>query len=232
MEVPVRLATRDVAWTPESAAYASRAAELGLTFVPRVEPGGGFVPAEAVRRGSVAWCRDGTLAIAPEADKIPDIAAWLARHPTLAHRLRVAAPSEIRRALTAANARGFADAAISNLDRRFPTFSARRAFRPVQAAVLAAIVAGAAYSIATDPFRAVAEIGVVATFFFLAVSVFRFAAAAALRKKGPHKPVPVSDAVPDDALPIYTILVPLYREAAVVRSLIAALRRIDWPGIR
>jgi cellulose synthase/poly-beta-1,6-N-acetylglucosamine synthase-like glycosyltransferase len=33
-------------------------------------------------------------------------------------------------------------------------------------------------------------------------------------------------------LPIYTVLVPLYHEANVLSELSAALRRLDYPGIR
>ncbi len=36
-------------------------------------------------------------------------------------------------------------------------------------------------------------------------------------------------AVPDDDLPVYTVLVPAYREPEVVRGLVAALERLDYP---
>jgi cellulose synthase/poly-beta-1,6-N-acetylglucosamine synthase-like glycosyltransferase len=97
--------------------------------------------------------------------------------------------------------------------------------------VLLAVCAAAAYALADDPLRGVAELGAAATFFFLAMSVFRFAAARALRK-APAPAPPLPDPTPDHALPVYTILVPLCREAAVVRNLIAALRRLDWPSDR
>ena len=35
--------------------------------------------------------------------------------------------------------------------------------------------------------------------------------------------------VADALLPVYTILVPLYREAAVLRQLTDAIQRLDWP---
>ncbi len=35
--------------------------------------------------------------------------------------------------------------------------------------------------------------------------------------------------VPDAALPLYTVLVPLFREAGVVPHLLGALARIDYP---
>jgi glycosyltransferase XagB len=37
--------------------------------------------------------------------------------------------------------------------------------------------------------------------------------------------------IPDDRLPIYTVICPLYREAKVVPSLVAAIRALDYPGI-
>src|ERR1700694_231947 len=39
-------------------------------------------------------------------------------------------------------------------------------------------------------------------------------------------------AIPDHALPLYTVLVPIYREAAVVPQLVEGLRAIDYPRDR
>ena len=36
---------------------------------------------------------------------------------------------------------------------------------------------------------------------------------------------------PDDRLPVYTIIIALYREAAAVKGLVTALRQLDYPGI-
>lgn len=46
------------------------------------------------------------------------------------------------------------------------------------------------------------------------------------------RPVPPPPSLPDAQLPRYTILVPLYREAAVLGDLIARLSRIDYPRDR
>jgi cellulose synthase/poly-beta-1,6-N-acetylglucosamine synthase-like glycosyltransferase len=37
--------------------------------------------------------------------------------------------------------------------------------------------------------------------------------------------------IADHELPIYTVICPLYREGAVVRQLVAAIRALDYPGI-
>lgn len=43
---------------------------------------------------------------------------------------------------------------------------------------------------------------------------------------------PAPDLLPDDALPTYTVLVALYREAAVVPRLVRALGRLDYPAAK
>ena len=37
--------------------------------------------------------------------------------------------------------------------------------------------------------------------------------------------------LPDDALPVYTVIAALYREAASVDGLLRAIERLDYPGI-
>jgi len=231
-EISAGAAAGATAWTPEMVVFASRAAALNLPFVPLIALGRNgtqAVPPEAVRRGNIALGADGTVYIAPAADKTAAIAAWVARHPAPARRLRVTAPSEIRRALIAAGAARFADLAVSGLYRRFPDLSARRVIRPRQLFALAIIAAAAALALMSDPLGAATKIGFVATLFFLTVSALRFAAANAVGGRGLPSPA-VDPPIPDDQLPVYTVLVPLYREAAVVRSVVAALRRIDWPS--
>src|SRR5262249_46294075 len=45
----------------------------------------------------------------------------------------------------------------------------------------------------------------------------------------PPLPAPPDMPAADELLPVYTILVPLYREAAAVPSLLAGLARLDYP---
>ena len=59
---------------------------------------------------------------------------------------------------------------------------------------------------------------------FLAVIVFRLAAPLLV-----PDPPPDFGQVPDAELPVYTVLVALYREAEVVPRLVAALKRLDYP---
>jgi hypothetical protein len=61
-----------------------------------------------------------------------------------------------------------------------------------------------------------------------------FLAAAALRLSSACYTLRIPerrDWIADDQLPIYTIICALYREAAVVPNLVAAIRALDYPGI-
>lgn len=46
-----------------------------------------------------------------------------------------------------------------------------------------------------------------------------------------HAPAKRPVHIDDAALPIYTIVCALYREAPVVNNLVAAIRALDYPGI-
>jgi hypothetical protein len=60
---------------------------------------------------------------------------------------------------------------------------------------------------------------------FAAAISLRWSVVAAAREP------PVCEPLRDDELPIYTVIVPLYRESGVVRALIRALDALDYPGI-
>lgn len=63
---------------------------------------------------------------------------------------------------------------------------------------------------------------------FFAMVAVRLIATAASRTAQERPP----ERVPDDRLPVYTVVVPLYREARVVAALVQALGRLDYPATR
>ena len=74
------------------------------------------------------------------------------------------------------------------------------------------------------PFATFNALGLILTLFFLNCSFWK--AAAAFCRPRPLKLEPI----PDRRLPTYSVLVPLYREAAVVPDLIRHLKRLDYPA--
>jgi cellulose synthase/poly-beta-1,6-N-acetylglucosamine synthase-like glycosyltransferase len=112
------------------------------------------------------------------------------------------------------------------LDRLSPQFSARRRFSDGQAAALFVVAAISSLGLATGYAQ---MIGAAA----LLTAALLFLAAVALRimvlLPEASSAVPPPAALPDEELPIYTVLVPLFRETRVLDGLLGALGDLDYP---
>lgn len=116
-----------------------------------------------------------------------------------------------------------ADEASFGLARRMPELSAHIVVSPSQAAILIAVAAlGAGVSFLAPHIAWHAAIALT-TVAFVAGTLFRLLLAAVSGRKAE------SGAPGTEALPTYTVLVPLYREANVVPGLAGALLAIDYP---
>ena len=206
------------------------AARLGIAFRERIDvvplPADVDPPApEAIRRADRLMqvdAREPTLTAAPGADLVPPMAELLARHPGTAHRVAIATPREIRRALIERHAPALARRAVRSVIDHDPDLSALRPASLVQLALLPGValiwLAGA---------LAFSETLLVGwTVFFLTLGLLRAHIADALPEPVDHPPVS------EEALPRFAVLVPLHREAAVVGGLVAALSRLDYPPDR
>ena len=220
----------------ERTIYAARARRLGLPFASVVHLGpegavGGDVA--AIRNGSCAMAAGGNRALymAPEEDTIRRIEDWLDAHPLARDRLYVATPSAIRTGLIEAGAKQFLDSAINSLDTTHPQFSARIVATRRQAVVgpMLALAIGAA--LCFDWRATLLALSVAAAIFFIVASALRLVAAVLVSRDAPPRGRPATGIAEAD-LPIYSVLVPLYREAGVAADLIAALGQMDWPAER
>jgi cellulose synthase/poly-beta-1,6-N-acetylglucosamine synthase-like glycosyltransferase len=116
--------------------------------------------------------------------------------------------------------------AVDGLERHDPQFSARRVITRGQGVALSLLALAAILATAWSPRTAGAVVMDGLAWWFLANATFRailFAMGATATR------TPASWPLRDDELPVYTILVPLYREAEVVPRLIAALSALDYP---
>ncbi len=114
------------------------------------------------------------------------------------------------------------------LEAERPDRSARRVLTWIQRLFLVLLAAGLAWAFWRHADAAFATLyALVFAGFFAAISLRLVAAAASLATPPPTPPPPA----PTEA-PLYTILVPLYREATVVADLAAALSRITYPRER
>jgi cellulose synthase/poly-beta-1,6-N-acetylglucosamine synthase-like glycosyltransferase len=114
--------------------------------------------------------------------------------------------------------------AILALDRRTPLLSARRVVSAGQArALLGTGIAFLALACVRPSWLVIALVALMSVLFLLGVF---FRALLALLGATPR---PAAHAAADGDLPVYTILVPLYREAAMIPTLTRALLTLDYP---
>ena len=117
------------------------------------------------------------------------------------------------------------DAALK-LARERPALSAHRRFSDGQAKLLAMLVPAMAGLLAFSPATFCALVNVCFGLLFLLLASLHFTAVR-------HKPRSLDAPLLHNAeLPVYTILVPLYREARVVAQLLRALGRLNYPPER
>lgn len=115
------------------------------------------------------------------------------------------------------------EAAVTRLVRADPDASAARRLVPWQAAALAVAAALVTFGLAVAPQASAATLFAVGTLPALAFLALRLAAI------GELAPTSTPPADPGADLPVYTVMVPLYREAGVVSQLLAAIEALDYP---
>jgi cellulose synthase/poly-beta-1,6-N-acetylglucosamine synthase-like glycosyltransferase len=122
-----------------------------------------------------------------------------------------------------------ADEAVWGLARAYPQFSAHTVIRRKQiVAFLTILVLVLAAALLIPRSFAIiaagtAAVGFVANVVFRSLLIWIGADEDAARVR------PAVGRLGDEALPIYTILVPVYREAQIIPSLVAGLRALDYP---
>lgn len=215
--------------TSESEAMA---AWLGLAFARSLAPCdasafAGLVAAMPDRFCAVHGDDAPLLAVAPDLSQLADLAAAVCSRTAAACALVLTDPPTIR------DTRRPRTAVTEPLNVRWDhglpaALSARAILSPVQRTLVPPIIlstaAGAVAAPAAVPLAASLFIGLV----LLGLAAVRAAASMAVVPDQPRPLHPLGD----DALPTYSILVPLYREAASVGPLIASLRRLDYPRHR
>jgi cellulose synthase/poly-beta-1,6-N-acetylglucosamine synthase-like glycosyltransferase len=132
--------------------------------------------------------------------------------------------SDLVKALQAAFGERLVHSAARRLAVNMPMLSAERQLTIAQSlagvVILQIVLAGVWFA----PQTTFAVIAVICSMLFLCVAAVR--AASLLHKS---KPVLMLATMRDEDLPVYTVIVPLFREVAVVEQLVAALMALDYP---
>lgn len=120
--------------------------------------------------------------------------------------------------------------AVCELAEHAPQFSASRVVTRGQGAVLIAVAVIASLSFFLIPYSAGLSVVLLSGVAFCLNAVFRAVLLWVGADDRPAAPEP--PAIADEDLPVYSILVPLHREANVLPALVTALRALDYPKHR
>ncbi|MBO3758459.1 glycosyltransferase [Ciceribacter sp. L1K22] len=222
-------------WIREEAYYAALARLAGLPFVDALDPEA-VMDVEGMdvllQRPTMLRVYDRrrapSVAIIPQAGRMENLLDSIAAMPTLSKSLVVTTPSAMRAAVWKAGETRRALNVSASLFERQPRFSARIVMTGLQGFVLGAASAGAGLGLALFGGPVLLALHASVSSFYLAALALRGGALLyAIREL-----LPIDRHTPDEDLPVYTVIVALYREAPVAAQLLKALDRLDWPKSR
>lgn len=151
--------------------------------------------------------------------------AQLRQRPGLAGRLRIAAPSVLRAALLERSQERLLFNAQNEHSLEFPDLSARTVISGRQGLYIGLFLALFPVSFALMPVETMATVHFLAAMMFLACIALRLVAS-----RHAHPPVEkgLQNADPME-LPVYSVIVALYKEREVIPQLLVALGELQWP---
>ncbi len=163
--------------------------------------------------------------VSPARTDLAGLARALLMRPTMRTRLRLVLPSALRRAIIMRSRGALLADARSSLFVTHPEFSARLVATGAQGLALGSTLVLLAVGLVLAPSATWLALHVVFSLFFLPCVCLRMLPLAGAVPPAPALLLPVDRT----ALPVYSVLVALYREAPIVPQLMVALSRIDWP---
>jgi len=225
--------------------YQALAATLGARFAPMVQlrfpadPFGGHDPLVSARLGMliVAGGEGTEIAVAPRGRQVLSLLETAGNRPEVGRRMVVTTPQALTDALIACGRDHFLTLSRSGAGHLPDAASARSLFHRPQIAALCAGLLCTVAALAAFPATGLLALTGLFGLYFAAVIGLRLYAAVydmAYGAVGGDSPEREGDALPpgDGDLPVYTVLVPLYREASLLDGLIAALCALDYPACK
>jgi len=172
-----------------------------------------------------------TLFVATDGPIGESAAAEIRTHTELRLRPLLAPRDEVDRMIARVYREAQVQVATADLLNRSPDESALHVLSWPQRVVLTAFLAGLAVAAVLHPIGTLIGFNLATSAFYGAFSIYK--AKMIYDALGHEFELPVSDqelaSLDDLELPLYTILVPLYHEAAVVPKLVGSLARLDYP---
>jgi len=213
----------------EDAYYRALARHLGLPFLDgAMALDAGIAFPDTLIAGS-APLAPGQIAQRVLAPRTAEIGALLATGWLGLRGAALTTPLRLREAVLAEAPEAVAAYAADHLRTRRPDWSTHPGPRPQAFALAAVLLAAAAMGFHLLPAWIALGIALLAQALVLTMTSFRLGA---LLIPGRTEAAPEGTPLSVRELPVYTVLVGLYREAAVVPRLVKALKAFDYPAIK
>jgi cellulose synthase/poly-beta-1,6-N-acetylglucosamine synthase-like glycosyltransferase len=216
----------------EEAYFAALAASLGTAYealdrVPRTDcPLSDQELIQAAAAGLLPLRRDGRLiwVIAPRGLTARRLADPNLSPPKWLLPFHLTSSKEFQRFVARHTQRALGELATHGLHRTLPLFSNAPREKGWRTRVAIGLVVLADIFFGAEPAMAMGLFGTMLCLIFLATAALRLWSMF-LTERRPTRPRDIDDR----ALPVYSIICALYREAAVVEDLVAAIRELDYP---
>jgi glycosyltransferase XagB len=167
--------------------------------------------------------------IAPEARRLPALRVRLAQSPAFAASLAVAAPQAISGAVWKVGARRRVEGATSRLFHSAPHQSARTVLTARQGFFTGLAIATLLFCVFAALHETALAVHTILSLLYMGTLWFRILLLIRQIRKPQSSAI---IALPATTLPIYTVLIAIYRERDVVPQLIGAMQRLNWPPSR
>ncbi|HEY1541251.1 MAG TPA: glycosyltransferase, partial [Xanthobacteraceae bacterium] len=225
-------------WMDSRLYYETYARHFDLPFVDLVAepPDPGLIsPDDAdacARRLTLPWrMRDGGIAIAT-AEPGPETVLFARQRWGSAIEFVVATKFDVIYAIQTACADSLSEAAVFELVARDPAMSARQVASPLQVilgyGLLSALLVGVAFA----PIMTLIVLNAFVSLFYFGGFVFKgvLMSIGGARSADADQRIAIeARALRVEELPVFTVLVPMFREAAMLPGLAQALRNLDYP---
>ncbi|SIQ61768.1 Glycosyltransferase, catalytic subunit of cellulose synthase and poly-beta-1,6-N-acetylglucosamine synthase [Rhizobium sp. RU20A] len=169
--------------------------------------------------------------IVPTLARSAELAARMERLPELRASLGITTPTAIRRAVWKAGAARRLRETVGRLFERDRDISARIVLAGPQAFLIGFLAANLLICLALAPGEAQTILHLLLSVFYLSHLLLRLSALTSMSERARPSARPPAR-LEEEALPVYTVMVALYKEAAVCHQLVAALDQLDWPVSR
>ena len=222
--------------TNEGRLYRALADELGVEFLARIEPRRLLLHGDESaallgrprRMLPVKYEHPGGLVVflfAPAEDDIASLRQFVTASAAMRRRIKIVTPAILRTALVRSASPTLLRSALDRLFATIPAQSAKIVTNGWQSVSLGAILIGLPAALFSAPWVAGLFLHLAFSLFFLACVALRCVTAV---RAGAPTMAPLEKYDPAE-LPVYSVLVALYREAEIVPDLLVALGRIVWP---